>query len=189
MITITNENRKEKMTFNEKDLKKVKKNLNYVGADSFCEIVISFIYGRKKLKKSIIKIQKCLSSSGYSAGDVLKEYENQIISENEIVLKEADYKEVSRIIKNMSKKDTKRKRIIIDSYAMIIAYECNRYFILSELEDEVDIDFIFKYVCCTCLYASEKIKYKREILKRAKEILKDEYKVDLDYVFNGGKEK
>ena len=186
MITITN--RKETFIVDEKELKKDTTNLNLVSNDEFCEILMSFVYKRKMFKKTILKIQKCLSSAGDSRGDVIKDYNNQIISENEVVLTDEDYDEVVRIITNLRKKDTKIKKLIINSYAPLIAYECNKYFVLSEL-DEPDIDYIFDEVCCCCLYYSEKQKYKKEILKKAQDILKKEYKVDLDYIFNGGNKK
>lgn len=186
MITITN--RKETFIVDEKELKKDTTNLNLVSNDEFCEILMSFVYKRKMFKKTILKIQKCLSSAGDSRGDVIKDYNNQITSENEVVLTDEDYDEVVRIITNLRKKDTKIKKIIINSYAPLIAYECNKYFVLSELE-EPDIDYIFDEVCCCCLYYSEKQKYKKEILKKAQDILKKEYKVNLDYIFNGGNKK
>lgn len=186
MITITN--RKDKFIVDEKELKKDKTNLNLVGEDEFCEILMSFVYRKKLFKKSIVKIQKCLSSAGYSRGDILRDYKNRIISENKIVLNDEDYKEVVRIITNLRKHDTRRKKLIINSYAPLIAYECNRYFVLSEL-DEPDINYIFNDVCCGCLYYLEKRKYRKEILEKAKDILKKEYKVDLDYLFDGGKEE
>ena len=86
----------------------------------------------------------------------------------------------------MSVVDTRRKEIIINSYAPIIAYECNRYFNLSELEDEVDVEFVYDIVCCNCLFYYEKKMYKKEILDKAKEILKTEYNINLDLIFNGG---
>ena len=187
MITITNE--KESFTVDEKILKRDKRNLNYVGVDDYCEIVMSFFYSRKLLKKGITKIQKCLASSGDTSGDSLKDYNNLKISDNTVVLRDEDYEEVVRLMKNMQEKDTLRKDIVINSFAPIVAYECYRYFKLSELEDEVDIDFVWEYVCCTCLYYKEKIKYKEEILKKAKELLKKEYKVDIDHIFNGGSKK
>ena len=186
MITITN--RKEIFKVDEKELKKDTTNLNLVSNDDFCEILMSFVYKKKMFKKTILKIQKCLSSAGDSRGDVIKDYNNQIVSENEVVLTDEDYEEVVRIITNLRKKDTRKKEIIINSYAPLIAYECNKYFVLSELE-EPDIDYIFDEVCCCCLYYTEKQKYKKEILKKAQDILKKEYKVNLDYIFNGGNKK
>lgn len=187
MITITN--RKEKYFIDEKELKKEgKNNYNLLDEDEFIEILISFEYKKKLFKKSIVKIQKCLSSAGVSRGDILKEYKNQITSENEVVLNDDDYDEVVRIITNLKKKDTKRKELMINCYAPIIAYECNRYYVLSEL-DEPDIDYIFDEVCCSCIYFHDKKKYKKQILNKAKEILKKEYNVNLDYIFNGGNKK
>ncbi len=185
MITITNE--KDSFTIDEKELKKDKGYLNYVGADDYCEIVLSFVFGRKLFKKKIIKIQKCLASSEDSRGDALKDYKNLKTSNNKVLLSDEDYEEVARLVKNMSEKDTLRKKIVINSFAPIVAYECYRYFKLSELEDEVDMDFIWEYVCCTCLYYKEKIVYKKDILNKAKEILRKEYKIDIDQIFKGGK--
>lgn len=184
MITITN--RKHKIILDDKYLKRDKGNLNYVGEDPFNEIVISFVYKKKLFKYEIKKVQKCLASAGYSAGDVLKEYQNHIASENEVVLNDDDYKEVAKFIKTLQTKDTKRKGVIINAYANLVAYECYRYFVLSELEDEVDINFIFNSVCSSSLYFSEKRKYKKEIIQKARNILKKEYDVNLDYIFDGG---
>ena len=108
MITITN--RKETFIVDEKELKKDTTNLNLVSNDEFCEILMSFVYKRKMFKKTILKIQKCLSSAGDSRGDVIKDYNNQITSENEVVLTDEDYDEVVRIITNLRKKDTKIKK-------------------------------------------------------------------------------
>ena len=160
MITITNN--KDNFTIDEKILMKDNDYFNYVGINDFCEIVMSFVYS----KKGITKIQKCLSSAGNTRGDVLKEYKNLEISKNSVVLNDNDFEEVVRLMKNIRIKDTRKKELIISSFANIIAYECHRYFIVDELEDEVDIDFIFDYVCCDCLYFYEKRKYKKDIFDR-----------------------
>lgn len=48
MITITN--KKEKITIDEKDLKKDKGNLNFVGLDRYCEILLSFVFEKSCVK-------------------------------------------------------------------------------------------------------------------------------------------
>ena len=184
MITITNG--KEKFIIDEKKLKKEKNYLNYLGSYDYCEIVMSFVYEKKFFKKSITKIQKCLASAGSSRGDVIKEYVNKGKTENEIVLNENDYKEVERLFKNMSVKDTKRKEVVISAFSIIMAYECYRYIKVSELKNKGDIDFIFDYVCSDSMYYIEKMKYKNAIIKKAKEILKTEYNFDLDEIVGGG---
>ena len=180
-ITITN--KKENFTIDEKILMKENDYFNYVGVNDFCEIVMSFVYS----KKGITKIQKCLSSSDNTRGDVLKEYKNLETSNNRVVLNDNDFEEVVRLMKNIRIRDTRKKEIVISSFANIIAYECNRYLIVEELEDEVDLDFIFDYVCCDCLYFYEKRKYKKEILNRVRKICKEEYNFELDEVLKGGK--
>ena len=47
MITITNG--KEKIILQEQELKKDKQNLNFVGVDRYCEIVLSFVFEKRKL--------------------------------------------------------------------------------------------------------------------------------------------
>ena len=184
MITITNQ--KSKVIIDDRDLKKDKGNLNYVGVDPFNEIVIAFVFNKKLFKYEIKKVQKCLASAGDSAGDVLKEYQNLIKSDNKVVLNDDDFQEVAKLIKTLHTKDTKRKNVIINTYANLLAYECYRYFELAELDDEVDIDFVFSAVCSNSLYFSEKMKYKKEIIQKARNILKKEYNVNLDYIFDGG---
>lgn len=183
MITITN--RKDKIVVDDKYLKKDKKNYMFVGVNRYWEIAIVFVYGRKGFRKTITKIEKSLGSADDSEGDTLKEYLNEIISKNEIVLSDEDYKEVVRLINNLKTKDNHRKAVIIESYSKLIAYECYMNYIMYEL-DEVSIEDIFRDVCCCCNYDYEKNKYKNEILDSANEILKREYKVNLGYVFDGG---
>ena len=179
MITITN--KKEKIIIDEKDLKKDKKNLNYLGKDKYCEIVISFVYGTKYFKKGITKIQKCQSSAGSMAGDVIKEYKNQVFNENEIVLNDKDYNEIKFLLKNMNISLEKQlKEVIVESTAIMMAFEIFRYDRIDDFDYDDDFNVILEYVCCERLYYPEKIKYKNDIIKRAKEVLKEKY--------NGGKE-
>ena len=187
MITITNQ--KEEITIKDEELKKDKKNLNFVGVDRYCEIVLSFVFEKRKLKKGITKIQKCQSSAGYSAGDMIKEYNNEVFSSEEVVLNDKDFKEVKKLIKNMNTPiDDKMKNAIVESVAIMMAFELFKYDSIDDFDYEDDFDFIFEYVCYEDLYYKEKMKYKDEIIERAKEIAKKEYKLDIEKKYNGGKE-
>ena len=187
MITITN--KKETITLEEKELKKDRKNLNFVGLDRYCEIVLSFVFEKRRFKKGITKIQKCQSSAEYSAGDMIKEYNNEVFSSEEVVLNDKDFKEVKKIIKNMNTPiDDKMKNAIVESVAIMMAFELFKYDSIDDFDYEDDFDFIFEYVCYEDLYYKEKMKYKDEIIERAKEIAKKEYKLDIEKKYNGGKE-
>lgn len=187
MITITN--KKEKIIIDDNELKKDKKNLNFVGIDKYCEIVISFIYEKRKFKTGITKIAKCQSSAEYSAGDIIKEYENQVFSKDEVILNDKDFNEIKYLINNMNKSfEPQMKKAIIESVATMMAFEIYRYDRLDDFDYEDDFDLIFEYACCERLYYPEKIKYKKDIIKRAKEIAKSEYKIDVEKKYNGGKE-
>jgi len=185
MIIITNG--KEKITLNDDELKNDRNNLNFVGVDKYCEIVLAFVFEKKKSKTGISKIQKCQSSAEYLAGDMIKEYNNKVFSNDEVVLDDKDFNEIKKLIKNMNTSmDLKLKNVIIESIAIMMAFEIFRYDRIDDFDYD-DFDVIFEYVCCERLYYSEKIKYKKDIIKRAKEILKEEYKLDLDKKY-GGKE-
>ena len=186
MITITN--KKEKITIDEKDLKKDKGNLNFVGLDRYCEILLSFVFEKKKFKKGITKIQKCQSSAGYSAGDMIKEYNSEVFSSEEVVLNNKDFSEVKRLITTMSTPiDDKLKKAIIESIAIMMAFEIFKYDSIEDFDYNDDFDVIFEYVCCERLYYPLKLKYKSDIIKRALEIVKKEYKIDIEKKYNGGK--
>lgn len=185
MIIITNN--KEKISLDESQLKKDKNKLNFVGVDKYCEIVLSFVLGRRKLKKGITKIQKCQSTSGYGAGDMIKEYSNEVFSKDEIVLNNNDFNEVKKLIKSMNTSlDSKLKEVIIESIAVMMAFEIYRYILIDDFDYKDDFDVIFEYVSCDRLYYSEKLKYKKDIIKKAIELLKEEYNINLDYVLDGG---
>ena len=176
MITITN--KKEKITIDEKDLKKDKGNLNFVGLDRYCEIILSFVFEKRKFKKGITKIQKCQSSAEYSAGDMIKEYNSEVFSSEE----------VKRLITTMNTPiDDKLKKAIIESIAIMMAFEIFKYDSIEDFDYDDDFDVIFEYVCCERLYYPLKLKYKNDIIKRALEIAKKEYKLDIEKKYNGGK--
>lgn len=179
MITITN--RKDKIIIDEKDLRNVKGNYYAVRDDWLIEF--EFVIENE----NITMIRKRLGSSDDCSGDILSEYVNKVNSPNKIVLKKKDFDEVLRLFRRFKEEDNCRKKVIIDSYSRLIAYECYLTYSVCEL-DEVTIEDIYKEICgCyCCVYRYEKFKYKNAILEKAKEVLKKEYKVDLDYVFDGG---
>lgn len=119
---------------------------------------------------------------------MIKEYNSEVFSSEKVVLNDKDFKEVKRLIKNMNTPiDDKQKNAIVESVAIMMAFEIFKYDNIDDFDYEDDFDFIFEYVCYEDLYYSEKIKYKNDIINRAKEIVKRDYKLDIEKKYNGGK--
>ena len=173
---------KRRFTIKDKEIKQFKNNLYFDGINRNSNILLTFNSKGEFLQK----IKKCMpSSSDYVIGDTIKEYKNKIMSANKIIVNNEEYKELLKLYKNMNKKDKYRDKVIIDSYSQLIAYECYNTSLFDEITDD-DIDYIYKEVCCCCLYLNEKSKYKKEILTKAFQILKTKYNLDICKIINGG---
>lgn len=117
------------------------------------------------------KIVKC-----YPSGDsYLEIYVNKDLTrKNEILLSSNDYKTVKKLWDNMNSDNDYRKEAMIDVAARIFGYECYQNYVL-ELDSRIKLDEIFRD-CVRVDYQYKK--YKKEIYKRAKQILKEVYGVE-----------
>lgn len=117
-------------------------------------------------------------------GDVVKIYKIIKNSNNKIFLTKDDYKEINLIYQNMQLDDSKRENAIIKSVSELFAYECyQNYF----LEDTVEKDPNVVYLGLEFALAEYvRYKYKKEVWKRTKDILKQDYKINLDKILNEG---
>ena len=84
--------------------------------------------------------------------------------------------------------DRHKRNAIVNAYAQLLAYECYTDLIVYEL-DSINVEYIFKDIYERGYFRNEKDKYKKDIYERTKELLKEEYNVDLDYIFDGGNEE
>lgn len=122
-------------------------------------------------------------------GDTLTEYINQSNNvKNFILLKSEDYVKVLNYYNNLYGKIDYQKEAIIESSAVKLSYYCYQYFVLEQQPvREHDLEWIFKdlSICSRKYY-----KYEKEIYARAKELLKEKYKMDdikFIFKFEGGK--
>lgn len=180
MIEITNE--KECIYIKKKDLKKIRNNYKIIIKNQNICIDLLFVYKKMNDKNIIIRIEKRLKSSGNSNGDLLKTYLNLMESENKVFLCDSDYYEIKRLVTNLQIGDDVRINTIVDCYAYIMAYECYMDYVIEELE-EISIGHILKDVTIGYFSSKELTKYKNVIFNKAKEVLKEKYKVNLDSKF------
>lgn len=117
------------------------------------------------------KIVKC-----YTGGDsYLEVFKNKSPKvKNKIVLSKKNYNIVKAIWDNMNIERDYKKEAIIDIAARMFSYECYHNYIL-ELDTRIKSDEIFR----DCVPVDKEYKkYKKEIYKKAKEILNDVYGID-----------
>ena len=181
MIKITNLNRDDEIILTNKELKKVQDNYNLYVHKEDTDWDIEIIFEKKNDK--IIRIAKQLSSADGYSGDLMSEYRNQIKSSNEVVLLQNDYDEVKRLLLKLRDGDKYFKRTIINAYAQLLAYEYYNDTVVYELND-ITIMGIYKDMYSDGYYSEERKKYIKDIIEKAKEILKKEYNVNL---IDGGK--
>lgn len=172
MITITDG--KETFTIKRKELWERKEYFKGLATKlKYDYWAIELLFIRKdKEKNKFDKIVKCFPSGD----DFLQEFINLDSSKsNYVLLSESDYKEVKLIYDNMKGKTDYKKEAIIEAVAMMFSFECYQNYVL-ERDLYVKSENIFKdFVEIGYDYTI----YKKEIYKRAKEILKDKYKVDI----------
>ena len=124
------------------------------------------------------KIVKC-----YPDGDdYLNKYVNLDKTKKDyILLNKKDYQEVEMMYLNMNAKKDYKKEMLIEVGSQIYSYEYYQHFILElGTREEMSEEEIY------ALYVENVFsgisKYKKEILEKAKEKLKDIYKVNVDYL-------
>ncbi len=78
------------------------------------------------------------------------------------------------MIKNALDDDLYRKKVIIDSYASMLAYECYLNYVMYKIDDK-KVEDIFYELNNYCEYYDERIIYKNEIYEKTKGIIKKEY--------------
>ena len=184
MITITN--RKDKIILNDDELKIKEGNYYFYKNDFYTNWEIEIIFS--VVDDNIIEIKKSFGSEEVYCEDVLSEYTNQIKSRDKVVLSNNDFNEVKRLLEKLRAGDTHKRNAIVNAYAQLLAYECYTDLIVYEL-DSINLEYIFKDIYERGYFRTEKDKYKKDIYERTKELLKEEYNVDLDYIFDGGNEE
>lgn len=104
---------------------------------------------------------------------ILDRFVNKIESKDTIQLSENDFKRFEKLYNNMQDKKDYRKSAIVAAYAELLSYE---YFQGSVLEDcpSVSITELFDDLNESYDYK----KYRDEIIKESKKILKEKYKVE-----------
>ena len=104
---------------------------------------------------------------------ILDRFVNKIESKDTIQLSENDFKRFEKLYNNMQNKKDYRKSAIVAAYAELLSYE---YFQGSVLEDcsSVSITELFDDLNESYDYK----KYRDEIIKESKKILKEKYKVE-----------
>lgn len=171
MITITNGTeyftiRKDQLQYRDDEFKGLETKLKH---DYW---MVELLFVPKLLNENKFKrIIKCRPG-----GDYCIETYNNLNSkkENEVLLSDSDYREVKLIWDNMNVKQDYRKEALIESFAIRFSYECYQSFIL-ELDTDATVDDVFYHFAEIPPYYN---KYKKDIYKRAREILRDKYKVD-----------
>lgn len=98
-------------------------------------------------------------------------FENKKLTSNIILLSEKDFERFKKVYYNMLSKNNLQKRAIVEAYAELLSFE---YYQATEIEDchSVSKDEIFEDELSN-IYDYKK--YKKEIYKRTKEILKEKY--------------
>ena len=169
MITITNG--KEKFTIRNNELWERKEELQGKATKLKYQYWSVELLFTEKEKGHYDKIVKC-----YPSGDsYLEIYPNKDVSKkDEILLSNKDYKTVKKLWENMNIDNDIKKDVMLDAVARIFSYECYQNYIL-ELDKRVSLNEIFR----DCIHIGYPYrKYKKEIYKRAKLILKDIYGVE-----------
>ena len=184
MITITN--RKDKIILNEDELKIKEGNYFFYKNDFYTNWEIEIIFS--VVDDNISEIKKSFGSADGYCGDVLSEYPNQIKSRDKVVLSNNDFNEVKRLLDKLRAGDRHKRNAIVNAYAQLLAYECYTDLIVYEL-DSINVEYIFKDIYERGYFRNEKDKYKKDIYERTKELLKEEYNAELDYIFDGGNEE
>lgn len=101
---------------------------------------------------------------------------------NEIVLSNNDFIELKRLYDNMMLDDVIRKEELILVAATLFAYECYKNYYLEELYQVPSKEIFDEIVMCLDDYREIK-NYKNEIYNKAREILKDRYKIKENIIY------
>lgn len=177
MITITDG--KERLILRENMLKKDKRGIIIKPPADYWYIELLIEKKRSKILRIIKKFPE--------SGDEIKYYQNLERKEkNLILLDNDDYDEVKRLYNNMQIVDDNRKSTVIKAVSELFAYECYHNYCLEEL-DEMNCKDIYTDLELALQGYNECITYKDEIWERTKDILKKDYKVNLDDKFEGGR--
>ncbi len=135
---------------------------------------IELFFERKDDK--YIRIAKRLPSSNRTGGDEIKSYKIIKDDDNKLLLSKSDYDEIKRLCKNLDNVYKYRNESLIESIAILVAYECYENYYLQELW-EVTKDDIFESITNEFEYERECKKLKDKIFKRAEVILEEKYGV------------
>ena len=174
MITITNGI--EKMTIREEVTKKVERGVRVSPDKYYCNIELLFEGERDSFQRVIKKLPP-------DSGDELKSYYNLNTDlKNEIVLSNNDFIELKRLYDNMMLDDVIRKEELILVAATLFAYECYKNYYLEELYSVPSKEIFDEIVMCLDDYREIK-NYKTEIYNKAREILKDRYKIKENIIY------
>lgn len=181
MIIITDGN--EKISLKKEDTKLSERGylIEIVNNMWFVELFIE-----KDKKGKWIRIVKRIPSSLEDGGDILKTYKILDNSEyNKAVLSKEDFKEIKNLYGNMQIVYEQRKETIIQAFALLFAYECYENYCLQELYSIKDSE-IFSSLSLESNYHLECKRFREEIYKRANEIMKEKYNVNLNKYLCGG---
>lgn len=168
MITITNGI--EQMTIREEVTKKVERGVRVSPNKYYCNIELL-------LEGECDSFQRVIKKLPPDSGDELKSYYNLNTDlKNEILLSNNDFIEVKRLYDNMMLDDEIRKEELILAAATLFAYECYKNYYLEELY-EVSSKEIFDEIIMGLSEYKELKNYKKEIYNKAREILKNKYRI------------
>ena len=127
--------------------------------------------------------QRVIKKLPPDSGDELKSYYNMNTDlKNEIVLSNNDFIELKRLYDNMMLDDVIRKEELILVAATLFAYECYKNYYLEELYSVPSKEIFDEIVMCLDDYREIK-NYKTEIYNKAREILKDRYKIKENIIY------
>ena len=177
----------------------------YTNLDKFQKYIMKLIKENKNLSKNMNKYPNINNQSQIKEIKTLNESEvnEDDISKNNFKEINLDFlNKIEDKMKNNNTLENKDNELIDNERDIKINKKKEKkYFKINEISNKENeslnsntninnnkIDFIFEYVCYEDLYYKEKIKYKDDIIKRAKEIAKKDYKLDIEKKYNGGKE-
>lgn len=109
-------------------------------------------------------------------GDTIKEYNNLDLSrKNFVTLNYKDYEEISRIYFKMINSVNIQKDAIVEAGAILLSFEWYQNYVLEE-NDYISVNELFNDVL---ELGYNYHRYKNEIIKRSKAILKEKYEYEV----------